>query len=271
MRCSSESPEVPTNLLKCYTDILYEGLGKPHQGLLAGRAARTYRLKLRVAWDVAKASETVAQSSMKSRVDRETQDRSFEVGDQVLVLRTGERRPLSTRSWAPTKILEKKGHIKLSSDCGTRRAKWLHINLLKPYHQRGEMVGTVTQVSSPQSNSEVLANFELITPALDTAKRNDIRELLLQHPQVVKLQLDLGLIEESESPWASPVVLVPKEGGGDRLCIDFRKLNAVTKPESYPLPRIEDCLESLGEFPFLSKIDLEKVTGRYHWPRSHGP
>ncbi|XP_068233366.1 uncharacterized protein [Palaemon carinicauda] len=156
------------------------------------------------------------------------------------------------------------------------------------------------KVHSPESNSEVLANFKLVTPVLDTVKRDIVKNLLLQHPQVVrdtlghtqllehkidlvrgtcpirqnyyrlnpqraervseqiKLQLSLGLIEESESPWASPVVLVPKEGGGDRLCIDFRKLNAVTKPESYPLPRIEDCLESLGESPYLSKIDLEK-------------
>ncbi|XP_068241185.1 uncharacterized protein [Palaemon carinicauda] len=256
--------------------------------------------KLRTAWEIAKASEAKVQGITKGHVDREAQDRSFEVGDQVLVLRPGEQRPLSTKFTGPHKILGKKGKLNYLVDCGIRRAKWLHINLLKPYQQRANVVGTVTQVHSPESNSEVLANFKLVTPALDTVKRGIVKNLLLQHPQVVrdtlghtqllehkidlvpgtcpirqnyyrlnpqraervseqiKLQLSLGLIEESESPWASPVVLVPKEGGGDRLCIDFHKLNAVTKPESYPLPRIEDCLKSLGESPYLSKIDLEK-------------
>ncbi|XP_068250693.1 uncharacterized protein [Palaemon carinicauda] len=256
--------------------------------------------KLRTAWEIAKASEAKVQGITKYHVGREAQDRSFEVGDQVLVLRPGEQRPLSTKFTGPHKNIGKKGKLNYLVDCDIRRAKWLHIKLLKPYQQRANVVGTVTQIHSPESNSEVLANFKLVTPALDTVKRGVVKNLLLQHPQVVrdtlghtqllehkidlvpgtcptrqyyyrlnpqqaervseqiKLQLSLGLIGESESPWASPVVLVPKEGGGDRLCIDFCKLNAVTKPESYPLPRIEDCLESLGESPYLSKIDLEK-------------
>ncbi|XP_068229084.1 uncharacterized protein [Palaemon carinicauda] len=280
-------------------DILYEAWEDSSKAFWVEELP-DIQAKIRTAWEIAKASEAKVQDITKGHVDRKAQDRSFEVGDQVLVLRPGEQRPLSTKFTGPHKNLGKKGKLNYLVDCGIRRAKWLHINLLKPYQQRANVVGTVTQVHSPESNSEVLANFKLVTPVLDTVKRDIVKNLLLQHPQVVrdtlghtqllehkidlvpgtcpirqnyyrlnpqraervseqiKLQLSLGLIEESESPWASPVVLVPKEGGGDRLCIDFCKLNAVTKPESYPLPRIEDCLESLGESPYLSKIDLEK-------------
>ncbi|XP_068228072.1 uncharacterized protein [Palaemon carinicauda] len=142
--------------------------------------------KIRTAWEIAKASEAKVQGITKGHVDRKAQDRSFEVGDQVLVLRPGEQRPLSTKFTGPHKILGKKGKLNYLVDCGIRRAKWLHINLLKPYQQRANVVGTVTQVHSPESNSEVLANFKLVTPVLDTVKRDIVKNLLLQHPQVVR-------------------------------------------------------------------------------------
>lgn len=67
----------------------------------------------------------------------------------------------------------------------------------------------------------------------------------------------LGVIEESQSPWASPVLLVPKKDGTQRFCTDFRRLNAVTKSDVFPLPRIDDIMDKLGSCQFFTSIDLK--------------
>ena len=58
--------------------------------------------------------------------------------------------------------------------------------------------------------------------------------------------LAADIIRPSVSPWSSPIVIVPKKDGSKRFCVDFRKLNAVTKPNSYPLPKIDEILALLG-------------------------
>lgn len=74
--------------------------------------------------------------------------------------------------------------------------------------------------------------------------------------QEIDRLLNMGVIEESNSPWCSPAVLVRKPGKV-RLCIDSRKLNAVTKKDSYPLPHINGLLSRLKDTYFISGIDLK--------------
>lgn len=68
--------------------------------------------------------------------------------------------------------------------------------------------------------------------------------------------LETDVIEECESPWAANVVLVTKKDGGVRLCVDYRKLNAVTEPDRYPLPRMEDILHAAKTTNFMTTCDL---------------
>ena len=65
-----------------------------------------------------------------------------------------------------------------------------------------------------------------------------------------------GVIKESVSAWASPIVLVPKKDGSVRLCVDYRELNKVTKPDAFPLPRIDDTIDSLHGCNLFSSFDL---------------
>ena len=74
--------------------------------------------------------------------------------------------------------------------------------------------------------------------------------------QEVQRMLDTGVIEPSNSPWSSPVVLVTKKDGSLRYCIDYRKLNSVTIKDSYPLPRIDDSLDALRGSKWFSCLDL---------------
>ncbi|KAJ8019449.1 hypothetical protein HOLleu_41054 [Holothuria leucospilota] len=74
----------------------------------------------------------------------------------------------------------------------------------------------------------------------------------------VRYMLDHDIIEPSYSEWSSPCILVPKPDGGYRFCTDYRKVNAVTRTDSYPIPRIDDCIDRIGKATYVSKFDLLK-------------
>lgn len=69
--------------------------------------------------------------------------------------------------------------------------------------------------------------------------------------------LEDGVISPSDSPWASPIVIVTKKTGESRLCIDYRRLNEVTEKDAYLLPHINDAIESMAGATYFSVIDLK--------------
>ena len=67
-----------------------------------------------------------------------------------------------------------------------------------------------------------------------------------------------GVIEESMSEWASPMVIVRKKDGSMRLCVDFRRLNEVTHMDAYPMPRVDEMFDRLGSARYLTTLDLSR-------------
>lgn len=68
-----------------------------------------------------------------------------------------------------------------------------------------------------------------------------------------------GIVEPSTSPWSSPILLVPKKDDSYRVCIDFRKLNAVTVKDAYPIPFVSETLDKLREAKFLTSLDIQSA------------
>ena len=80
----------------------------------------------------------------------------------------------------------------------------------------------------------------------------------------VKEMLEGRQIEPSDSPWASPMVLVMKKDGSTCFCVDYRRLNALTMKDAYPLPRIDDSLRLLGNQQWLCSSDCAMLAWLLH-------
>lgn len=71
--------------------------------------------------------------------------------------------------------------------------------------------------------------------------------------------LEKGIVEPSTSPWSSPIVMVKKPDGTYRFCVDYRKLNKVTKRDAYPLPFVSSTLDKLRDAKYLSSLDIKSA------------
>ena len=109
-----------------------------------------------------------------------------------------------------------------------------------------------------------IGRTNLVHHVIDTGMHRPFKQPLRRHPLAhleiidkhVSEMLQNDIIEPAASPWASNVVLVREVNGQLRVCMDYRQLNLQTYKDSYSLPRIETCLDSLGGSKFFSSLDI---------------
>ncbi len=116
-----------------------------------------------------------------------------------------------------------------------------------------------------QSLSDLQAT-NYIQHSIHTDSPTPIRQRSYRHSPAAKKEIDsqidqmlaADIIEPSSSMWTSPVVLVRKRNGQVRFCVDYRKLNSVTKPISFPLPRLDDIFDAMADArpKYFSLLDL---------------
>ncbi|MCP4489175.1 MAG: RNA-directed DNA polymerase, partial [Gammaproteobacteria bacterium] len=124
-----------------------------------------------------------------------------------------------------------------------------------------------------------LGDCNIVEVEIDTGEAKPIAQPLRRTPitvrdkvdQEIAVMMEMGIIQESMSDWASPIVAVSKPDGSVRICVDFWRVNEVTKAFQYPLPRTDEILEKIGlnmgkttEFPTRPCISTFDLKMGYH-------
>ena len=130
--------------------------------------------------------------------------------------------------------------------------------------QKFQLQALLLEYSTVFTNaSGELGKTDLVKHRIDTAGAKPVKSAPYRHSKVerdiesaeIDKMLKQGIIEPSTSPWASPVVLVKKRDGTTRFCVDYRKLNALTLKDAYPLPRIEETIDALSGSQWFCTVD----------------
>jgi hypothetical protein len=111
--------------------------------------------------------------------------------------------------------------------------------------------GSLGEISITQHRIQLLKDSK---PIHQAPYRAGTKSREVEREEVDRM-LKADVIEPATSEWASPVVLVTKPDGSVRFCVDYRKLNALTVKDSYPSPRMDECLDSLGDATIFSTLD----------------
>ena len=137
-------------------------------------------------------------------------------------------------------------------------------------NEKDQLLSLVKKYRHVFAESEcTMGKTNLVTHKIDTGVEPPIRcnpyRTSFRERREIKKKVDefikTDIVCPSNSPWAAPVVLIPKKDGEYRFCVDYRKINQITKKDVYPSPRVEDALDNLGNAKFFSVLDL--ISGFY--------
>lgn len=117
----------------------------------------------------------------------------------------------------------------------------------------------------PSSETEGLGKTPLLKHHIDVGNSRPLKQrhypvspaIEQQMFKEVDRMISLGVVEESNSAWSSPVAIVKKPNGQVRLCLDARQVNAVTVKDAYPTPLVDGIMSRLNETHFISSVDLK--------------
>lgn len=184
-----------------------------------------------------------------------------------------------------TDVGESIPHQTLSDDPPLIQAMDTNPNLSS--EQRSQISDLVQGFRQSFSDGSLVGETSVLSMTIDTgthaptsalAFKTSPRERLLIESQIQELESH-GIIEDSNSNWSAPVILVNKKDGGTRMCVDYRRLNALTKFDQYPIPLIDDLLNQFAgkkwfsvfdankgfhQVPLTSLLDREKTAFRTH-------
>jgi len=131
--------------------------------------------------------------------------------------------------------------------------------------QREIFVDFLEEFQDVFSNDIIAGNCDIVKHVVNVRDSFPIKQVPRRIPfhmrdevnKIIEDMKEQGIIEESQSPWISPAVLVKKKDGTIRFCVDYRKLNSQTVKDSFPLPRIDDILDQLSGNTWFSTLDLK--------------
>lgn len=187
--------------------------------------------------------------------------RVLNISDKPKVIRKGE--VLAT--CAPVTCIEKSSSLRSNEPPENLRKELLEATELNDEQKgtAGKVIEEFTDLFS--HTSEDFGRTSVTQHRINTGnhppiKQNPRRLPFAKVEEVKDLLKDMqnkDVIEPSFSPWASPIVLVRKKDGSTRFCVDYRRLNDITKKDCYPLPRIDDTLDTLSGNEWFSTLDLK--------------
>ncbi|GFS70560.1 hypothetical protein TNCV_1490251 [Trichonephila clavipes] len=224
-----------------------------------------------------------AKQKQKLWYNRRTVKRQFQLGELVLVIAPSRPNKLSVQWVGPGEIVQQLSETNYVVKFPEKdKTHVYHVNMLKHYHQREENISLLCINPLKHDEEEDISSLELENesnlssniPGCTDLAEHDIeleseraivakpyrmspRQIEILKSEVNKM-LELKIIEPGESDFTSPLILVEAQGKEARPCIDYRRLNKVTRTQFFPLPNIEELLEKVSVAKYISILDLTR-------------